>query len=135
MLTDSLTHFFPGRPIRGTRSCPHSRRPPGPRQQVPPGRQFSDSPFYPLGSRLQPEEELACCLEVAPSRGNLPRRYAKWGSICTRCRPVRYLNTNPIVVLTPFLTRYTRFTARFKDIFKPPEGTKVHFVVGNHDVG
>lgn len=45
------------------------------------------------------------------------------------------LNKNPIVVLTPSLTRYTRFSARFKEIFKPPEGTKVHFVVGNHDVG
>lgn len=44
-------------------------------------------------------------------------------------------NNNPTVVLTSFLTRYARFTARFKDIFKPPEGTKVHFVVGNHDVG
>jgi len=45
------------------------------------------------------------------------------------------LNTNRIAVLTPLLTRYARFTARFKDIFKAPSGTRVHFVVGNHDVG
>ena len=45
------------------------------------------------------------------------------------------LNKVPIMIPTPFLTRYTRFTARFKAIFKPPEGTNVHFVVGNHDVG
>jgi hypothetical protein len=38
-------------------------------------------------------------------------------------------------ILIPFLARYARFAARFKDLFNPRSGTKVHFVVGNHDVG
>jgi len=45
------------------------------------------------------------------------------------------ITTKSVSVLTTLFARYARFTTRFKHIFNPPSGIKVHFVVGNHDVG